>query len=64
MISEFNDRGESLVELETQLHNSTSINVKMQEKLNQYEDYSIKLKKVFLSLKIFRFYGIKNPTLL
>lgn len=42
---EFNSRGDSLMELETQLHHSADINVQMQEKLNQYEEYTHKIKR-------------------
>lgn len=42
---EFNSRGDSLMELESQLHQSADVNVQMQEKLNQYEDYTLKIKR-------------------
>ncbi|XP_071520657.1 uncharacterized protein corn isoform X2 [Panulirus ornatus] len=42
---EFNSRGDSLMELESQLHHSADVHIQMQEKLNQYEDYTLKIKR-------------------
>ncbi|XP_076040990.1 microtubule-binding protein cornetto isoform X2 [Oratosquilla oratoria] len=42
---EFNNRGDSLIELETQLFSSSECNMKLQQKLNESEECVIKLKK-------------------
>ncbi|XP_068241896.1 ELKS/Rab6-interacting/CAST family member 1-like isoform X4 [Palaemon carinicauda] len=42
---EFNSRGDSLIELESQLHHSANVHVQMQEKLNQYEEFALKIKR-------------------
>nr|XP_027227754.1 rootletin-like isoform X1 [Penaeus vannamei]XP_027227755.1 rootletin-like isoform X1 [Penaeus vannamei] len=42
---EFNSRGDSLIELENQLHHSADIHIQMQDKLNQYEEYTLKIKR-------------------
>ncbi|KAK3872751.1 hypothetical protein Pcinc_022186 [Petrolisthes cinctipes] len=42
---EFNSRGDSLMELESQLHQSADIHIQMQDKLNKYEEYTIKVKR-------------------
>lgn len=42
---EFNSRGDSLIELESQLHHSANVHIQMQEKLNQYEEFALKMKK-------------------
>ncbi|XP_042228962.1 rootletin-like isoform X2 [Homarus americanus] len=42
---EFNSRGDSLMELESQLHHSADIHVQMQERLNQYEEFALKYKR-------------------
>lgn len=43
---EFNNRGESLIELENQLQTSSEFNIKMQDKLNHYQEYTLKLRNV------------------
>lgn len=45
-MTEFNSRGDSLIELENQLHHSADIHIQMQDKLNQYEEYTLKIKRV------------------
>ncbi|XP_066940099.1 uncharacterized protein corn isoform X6 [Macrobrachium rosenbergii] len=42
---EFNSRGDSLIELESQLHHSANVHIQMQEKLNQYEEFAVKIKR-------------------
>ncbi|CAL4071125.1 unnamed protein product [Meganyctiphanes norvegica] len=45
MNDEFNSRGDSLIELENQLHQSASYNIQMTDRMNQYQEYTFKLKK-------------------
>ncbi|KAK7073685.1 hypothetical protein SK128_017553 [Halocaridina rubra] len=42
---EFNSRGDSLIELESQLQHSANVHIQMQDKLNQYEEFTVKMKK-------------------
>lgn len=42
---EFNSRGDSLLELESQLHQSADIHIQMQDRLNRFEECNLKIKK-------------------
>ncbi|XP_063843658.1 myosin-7B-like isoform X3 [Scylla paramamosain] len=42
---EFNSRGDSLLELESQLHQSADIHIQMQERLNRFEECNLKIKR-------------------
>lgn len=42
---EFNSRGDSLMELESQLHHSADMHVQMQDRLNKFEECNLKIKR-------------------
>lgn len=44
--AEFNSRGDSLMELESQLHHSADIHIQMQDRLNKFEECNLKIKRV------------------
>ncbi|KAG0720873.1 hypothetical protein GWK47_047600 [Chionoecetes opilio] len=42
---EFNSRGDSLVELESQLHHSADIHIQMQDRMDRFEECNLKIKR-------------------
>lgn len=44
--AEFNSRGDSLMELESQLHHSADMHIQMQDRLNKFEECNLKIKRV------------------